>query len=141
MKRNVFAVIGCVRWLARTLALLGCFTCTQIGFAQLSLPPQQPIVGARMPALIPEGKQLSVVYGRYGFHWTRPRYHGSAAGQIWLLDVAAKKRRALTTDNFQHLWTRFMPDNKHLLTVTVAEETPSVSTLALTIPPIVDNPK
>src|SRR5258706_2642523 len=91
------------------------------------------------PNYSPDGQ--SVVYGRYGFHWTRPRYHGSAAAQIWLLDAAAKKRRALTTDSFQHLWTRFMPDNKHLLTVTVAEETPSVSTLERTIPRVVDNPK
>src|SRR5207237_9218220 len=52
-----------------------------------------------------------VVYGRYGFHWTRPRYHGSAAAHIWLLDVssASKSRRRLTSDDFQHLWTRFLP--------------------------------
>ena len=259
MKQNIFGMIG---------FLAAWFGCAQNGFAQLSLPSQQPIVGARMPALSPDGKQLafvyrgdiwitsdkggratpvtqhvetdayplfspdgrwiafaskrngnwdifavpaeggkarqltwhsgteipfgwspdgkrllfsskrdtqnytlyaldvkslrsqvlaedyaplsyanyspdgqSVVYGRYGFHWTRPRYHGSAAAQIWLLDTYAKRRRALTSDNFQHLWTRFMPDNKHLLTVTVAEETPSVSTLDMTIPRFVDNPK
>src|SRR5258706_2018355 len=83
----------------------------------------------------------TVVYGRYGFHWSRPRYHGSAAAQIWLLDVPTKKRRPLTGDDFQHLWTRFMPDNEHVLTVTVAEETPSTSTLDHTISRIVDNPR
>ena len=86
-----------------------------------------------------DGKRI--VYGRYGFHWTRPRYRGAAAAQIWLLDVATKKRRALTSDNFQHLWTRFLPDNQHLLTVTVGEETPSVGTLDEPIAHIEDNPR
>jgi Tol biopolymer transport system component len=85
----------------------------------------------------PDGKQ--VVYGRYGFHWTRARYNGSAAAQIWLLDVPGGRRHPLTSDNFQHLWTRFMPDNKHLLTVTVSEPTPSSSTLEHSIPRVVDN--
>src|SRR6266481_6161248 len=48
------------------------------------------------PSYSPDGK--TVVYGRYGFHWTRPRYHGSAAQQIWLLDVKSRTRRALTSD-------------------------------------------
>jgi len=85
----------------------------------------------------PDGK--TVVYGRYGFHWTRPRYNGSAAAQIWLLDVADGNRHPLTSDGFQHLWPRFMPDNKHLLTVTVGEATPSASTLDHVIPKITDN--
>ena len=93
------------------------------------------------PNYSPDGK--SVVYGRYGFHWTRPRYHGSAAAQVWLLDVSSssKTRHPLTSDGFQHLWTRFLPDNKHLLTVTVGELTPSVSTIDRAIPRFVDNPK
>ena len=91
------------------------------------------------PSYSPDGKK--VVYGRYGFHWTRPRYQGSAAQQVWLLDVAGKSRRALTTNQFQHLWTRFMPDGKHLLTVTVSEVTPSSSPLSETIPPILDSPE
>ncbi len=83
-----------------------------------------------------------VVYGRYGFPWTRPRYHGSAAAQIWLLDLdSPHDRRPLTHDNLQHLWTRFMPDGKHLLTVTVGEETPAASTLNADIPRITDNPQ
>jgi Tol biopolymer transport system component len=72
----------------------------------------------------PDGK--TVAYGRYGFHWTRPRYHGSAAAQIYLLDVASHNhRRALTESHYQHLWSRFMPDGKRLLTVTVGEPTPT----------------
>ena len=90
------------------------------------------------PNYSPDGKRM--VYGRYGFHWTRPRYHGAAAAQIWLLDVQTKERHPLTQDRFQHLWTRFLPDSQHLVTVTVGEETPSVSTLKETIPRIEDNP-
>ena len=93
------------------------------------------------PAYSPDGK--TVVYGRYGFHWTRPRYRGSAAAQIWLLDISSSSgsRRALTADNFQHLWTRFLPDGKHLLTVTIGEGTPSSSSIDSTIAKVVDNPK
>src|SRR5260221_2321627 len=93
------------------------------------------------PNYSPDGR--TVVYGRDGFHWTRPRYHGSAAAQIWLLDVSSSSRlrHALTDDGFQHLWTRFLPDNKHLLTVTVGDITPSVGTLDTSIPKIADNPK
>src|SRR6266700_1876305 len=71
------------------------------------------------PSYSPDGR--TVVYGRYGFHWTRPRYHGSAAAQPWLLDVSSSSRtsHAVTSDGFQHLWSRFLPDSKHLLTVTV----------------------
>ncbi len=97
-------------------------------FAQLTYPNYSP-----------DGKM--VVYGRYGFHWTRPRYHGSAAAQIWLLDTASRAAHPLTTNGAQHLWTRWLPDGKHVVTVTVGEETPSVSTLDRAIPRIVDNPK
>ena len=91
------------------------------------------------PNYSPDGTQ--VVYGRYGFHWTRPRYQGSAAQQIWVLDLAKNSRRALTTNDSQHLWTRFLPDGKHVLTVTVGEATPSSSPLRENIPPILDSPE
>lgn len=85
----------------------------------------------------PDGKH--VVHGRYGFHWTRPRYTGSAAQQIWMLDVTDGSRRAITTNDFQHLWTRFLPDGKHLITVTVGDATPSASPVSATIAPILDS--
>lgn len=91
------------------------------------------------PNFSPDGKQ--VVYGRYGFHWTRPRYQGSAAQQIWILDTTTQARRPLTTNDSQHLSTRFMPDGRHLLTVTVGEETPSASSLGEVIAPITDSPQ
>src|SRR5262245_32798911 len=89
------------------------------------------------PCYSPDGK--TVAYGRYGFHWTRPRYHGSAAAQIWLLDISTKTRRTLTTNESQHLWTQFLPDG-HLLTVTVGAPTPASSPLNETIAPILDHP-
>src|SRR5689334_2878556 len=97
-------------------------------FAQLSTPNYSP-----------DGQWI--VYGRYGFPWTRPRYHGSAAQQIWLLDVAAGQRRAVTTNDAQHLWTQFMPGGNQLLTVTVSERTPSSSSLHETIEPVLDSPE
>ncbi|HMJ89004.1 MAG TPA: S41 family peptidase [Candidatus Acidoferrum sp.] len=89
------------------------------------------------PNYSPDGQQ--VVYARYGFHWTRPRYVGSAAAAIWLLDAAKGERRALTTNQFQHLWPRFTPDGK-ILSVTCAERTPSSSKLGEVTSPIADNP-
>ncbi|MBI3722142.1 MAG: PD40 domain-containing protein, partial [Fimbriimonas ginsengisoli] len=84
----------------------------------------------------PDGR--TVAYGRYGFHWTRPRYQGSAAQQIWVLDMATANRHPLTTNQSQHLWTQFLPDGQHLLTVTVGDATPSSSPLHGSIEPILD---
>lgn len=89
----------------------------------------------------PDGR--SIVYGRYGapsFPWTRPRYHGSAATTPWLLDLEKNTRRVLATNEFQHLWTRFLPGGKEFICVTCAEVTPSAS--ELDGPPVkwVDNP-
>jgi Tol biopolymer transport system component len=81
-----------------------------------------------------------VVYGRYGFPWTRPRYTGAAAAQIWTLNVADGRRKPLTNDERQHLWTQFLPDGKRLLTVTVGEVTPSASKLNEPIPKVTDSP-
>ena len=88
----------------------------------------------------PDGKRL--VYTRYGFPWTRPRYHGSAAAEVWMMDLASNDHRwQFTTNDFQHLWARFLPDGKHFVSVTVSEETPSSSPLDTPIPPNEDNPK
>lgn len=90
------------------------------------------------PAFSPDGK--TVVYGRYGFPWTRPRYVGAAAAQVWTLNVADGRRKPLTNDDRQHLWTQFLPDGKHLLTVTVGEATPSASTLTASVGKFTDSP-
>ncbi len=81
-----------------------------------------------------------ITYGRYGFPWTRPRYVGSAAAEIWLLHPATGQRRAVTTNGFQHLWPRFTPEGK-ILTVTFEEATPSTTRLGETVGPIADNPR
>ncbi len=88
----------------------------------------------------PDGE--TIAYGRYGFHWTRPRYSGSAAAQIHLLDVSSQNhRRALTETTFQHLWPHFMPDGKRVVTVTVGEATPNSGTLEHDVEPLEDNAK
>src|SRR5687768_6425434 len=88
----------------------------------------------------PDGE--TVAYARYGFHWTRARYSGSAAAQMHWLDVARQNHgRALTETTFQHLWPRFMPDGKRIVTVTVAEATPNSGTLDHPVEPLEDNPK
>src|SRR5262249_25622316 len=69
------------------------------------------------PNFSPDGK--TIVYGRNGFHWTRPRYVGSAAAQIWLLDVPTGHQIPLTANDQQPLWTRFMPEGTNLVTVTI----------------------
>ena len=91
------------------------------------------------PSYGPDGQ--TVVYGHYGFHWTRPRYIGSAAAQITLLNVAKNTRRALTSDDRQHLWSKFLPDGQHVVTVTIGEPTPSVGLVDETIPKFIDNPR
>jgi tricorn protease len=90
------------------------------------------------PSFSPDGK--SVVYGRYGFPWTRPRYVGAAAAQIWTLNTADGRRKPLTNDDRQHLWTQFLPDGKRLATVTVGEVTPSASTLKVSVGKVTDSP-
>jgi Tol biopolymer transport system component/C-terminal processing protease CtpA/Prc len=87
----------------------------------------------------PDGR--TVVYGHFAsFSWTRPRYHGSAATQIALLDVATGKSHTITDDGRQHLWTRFMPDGTRLITVTYGELTPSSHRMNETAVKFVDSP-
>jgi tricorn protease len=91
------------------------------------------------PSWSKNGKK--VVYGRYGFPWTRPRYQGSAAAQLWLYDVETKERHPITHSAKQHLWPLFLPDNEHIVAVTVGEPTPSTSRLGETVPKFVDSPE
>lgn len=90
------------------------------------------------PSYSPDGDKI--VYGRYGFPNWRPRYTGSAAAQVWVLNPATGQRQALTHDERQHLWTQFLPDGKRLVTVTVGETTPSASALNQVTPPLQDSP-
>lgn len=80
----------------------------------------------RYPRWSPDGKTM--VYGRYGMPWYRPRYTGSAASEIWTLNLATKERERVRGTGHQHLFTQFLPDGK-LLTVTTGEATPSAPKL------------
>ncbi len=87
----------------------------------------------------PDGKQ--VVYSRNGFFsWARPRYVGSGAQQMWLLDTATGARHPIFPNDRQQIWPRFLPDGKHVLVVTVGEVTPSISKLGQSIGKFVDSP-
>ncbi len=85
----------------------------------------------------PDGKNL--VFQRYGFPWTRPRYTGSAAAQIWTMDAQTGKRTALTSNDRQNLWPHYLPDNKTIVAVTVGEPTPNAQWLNKPLPRLQDS--
>ncbi len=89
------------------------------------------------PQVSPDG--TSLIYGRYGFPWWRPRYVGSGAMQIWHYNLRTGERRAITNDQRQHLWTQWMPDGRTLLTVTIGEKTPDSPRLGEILPVFQDN--
>jgi tricorn protease len=91
------------------------------------------------PSFSPDGRKI--VYGRYGFHWTRPRYQGAAAAQIWVLDRDTGYRHPITRNDRQHLWPQFLPGGRKIVAVTYGEVTPSVSRLGETIPKLEDTPE
>jgi Tol biopolymer transport system component/C-terminal processing protease CtpA/Prc len=68
------------------------------------------------PKYSPDGGQ--VLYSRLGFPWSRPRYSGSGAAQIWTFDRASKKRTALRNNELQHLWTNWSKDGIFTVTMT-----------------------
>ncbi len=82
-----------------------------------------------------------VLYTRFGFPWTRPRYQGSAASQLWQYDLETKTRTKLRSNGFQHLWPNYMPTGQSVLTVTVGQKTPSSSYIGKPIPKFVDSPE
>jgi Tol biopolymer transport system component/C-terminal processing protease CtpA/Prc len=96
-------------------------------------------VGVGGAAYSPDGSKIA--FTRMGFPWWRPRYQGSGASQLWVLDVATGKRTTLRNNGFQHLWPHFGSDGKTIYVITVAEKTPSSSPLGHPIPKIVDNAK
>lgn len=96
-------------------------------------------VGIGNPTISPDGKKIA--FTRFGFPWYRPRYQGSAASQLWTLDLATGKRTELRNNGFQHLWPHYGADSKTIYCVTVTEKTPSSSPMGKPIPKIVDNPR
>ncbi len=92
-------------------------------FRMLSMDYQ----GYSEPHFSPDGKTIVAV--RHGFPWTRPRYNGSAAAKLVLIDVASGNVRSLVADEKQHLWPLFAPDGRSVYTVTYGDVTPSVTWL------------
>ena len=67
----------------------------------------------------PDGK--GILYQRFtSFAWTRPRYQGSGASQLWRYDLATGKRTAVADTGFQHLWPGLTGAGR-MLCVTVAQ--------------------
>ena len=88
------------------------------------------MMGVGSPRFTPDGK--GILYTRFGFPWTRPRYQGSAALQLWRYDLASGRRTAVANDGFQHLWPGVTAEGR-MLCVTVGEKTPSSSPLGKSI--------
>lgn len=88
--------------------------------------------GFSQPNFSPDGR--TVVAQRYGFPWYRPRYQGSAAASLVLIDVATGKVTKLRENGFQHLWPVFAPDGRSVYVITVGEKTPSTANLGA--PPV-----
>ncbi|HWD39418.1 MAG TPA: S41 family peptidase [Fimbriimonas sp.] len=93
----------------------------------------QDMMSVGSPHYSPDGKSL--LYTRFGFPWVRPRYQGSAASQIWKVDLANGERRPIRNTGFQHLWPNYAADGS-VLAVTVTEKTPSSSPVGHPIPKI-----
>src|SRR5262245_46307438 len=64
--------------------------------AQLTPPSQQPIIGARMPALSPDGRQLAFVY----------------RGDIWLASEKGGRATLLTQHIETEAYPLFSPDGR-----------------------------
>lgn len=92
-------------------------------------------VGA--PKFSADGKKI--LYTRIGFPWSRPRYQGTGAAQLWEYDLASNKRIEWRNNGFQHLWPHYALGGKSILSVTVSEKTPSSSYVGKPIPKNVDN--
>lgn len=94
--------------------------------------------GFRNPRFSPDGKRI--VAERYGFPWTRPRYFGSAAAQLVMVEVATGKVTTLEKNDKQHLWPFFSPDGQSVYCVTYEDVTPSTTLMGQTLPKITDTP-
>ena len=89
------------------------------------------------PTYSPDGKRIA--FRRYGFPWTRARYSGSAAAQLWTLDLPSGKRSAIADNEKQHLWPTWMPGGREILCVTYGEVTPNAQWLNKPLPALKDS--
>ncbi len=66
-------------------------------------------------ALSPDGQRLAFV--REGVAWWRKGYRGSAAGQVWIFDLASGEFRKVTQGDHGERWPLWAPDGKTLYIV------------------------
>lgn len=76
------------------------------------------------PYVSPDGKTIAFTHKQV-FAWTRPRYEGSGAAQIWTIGIDGSARKMVRSSGLQHLWPQFAPNNKDIYAVTVTDKTPS----------------
>ncbi|HWP30425.1 MAG TPA: S41 family peptidase [Fimbriimonadales bacterium] len=79
--------------------------------------------GFSNPVFSPDGK--TIVAQRYGFPWFRPRYFGSAAASLVLVDFTTGNSKFFRQNGFQHLFPKFDPSGENIYCVTCVEKTPS----------------
>ena len=95
--------------------------------------------GINFPSYSFDGSK--VAFSRHGFQWYRFRYAGPSAAQVWTVDLKTNKRHEVTRGGVQHLYTRYMPDNKSVLCVTAGERTPTLNNLNEKPKKLVDSAK
>ena len=81
------------------------------------------------PKISPDGDKI--LYTRFGFPATRPRYSGSAAAQLWTYDLKTAKRTEVRNDGFQHLWPAW--NGSGIWAVTVTKASPSTAPVGQTV--------
>lgn len=76
------------------------------------------------PAYSPDGSKIVFTH-KSMFPYFRPRYQGSGAAQLCVIDADGSDRKVIRSTGFQHLWPQFSASNDKIYTVTVTELTPS----------------
>ena len=71
---------------------------SRFAFAQLPPPEEKPLVGARMPALSPDGKRLAFVW----------------RGDVWVSDATGGRAYPVTSHVELDAYPIFSPDGRYL---------------------------
>ncbi|MBL8067717.1 MAG: PD40 domain-containing protein [Armatimonadetes bacterium] len=90
------------------------------------------------PMFSPDGSKIAFTH-KAMFPYFRPRYEGSGAAQLWMINSDGSGRKPIRSTGFQHLWPQWSPDGSKLYAVTVSEKTPSSHRIGEKPPMNVDN--